>query len=359
MIGYCLILLGISFAISFGIQKFIVIRVPDQLFKYRNENGFFKKNPRVRLGGIGIFAGFLMGVSLKSLPLVRISAIQPESAFQIVNSDILIIAFSLIFILGLVDDFVGLSAWVKLPVEICVAFLLFLNHYSIRIITLPFGIDQIILPDLLSFIVTVLWIVGITNAMNLIDGIDGFAGGAALISMVSFLVLAFVNGRIEMCLISFPMIGAVLAFLFFNTYPSKIYLGDSGSLLLGFFLAVLSLKGSVKSSFGMVFIIPLTILFIPILDSLLALLRRLWNRKNPFRADRDHIHHKFLKKGFGERWTFMILMCMMLFCSVLGIALNFISRETRIVVFLILLPLAFCSMVYFCFIKYKKSVKPK
>ncbi|MCK5003481.1 MAG: undecaprenyl/decaprenyl-phosphate alpha-N-acetylglucosaminyl 1-phosphate transferase [Candidatus Aminicenantes bacterium] len=323
-------IISASFFITFLTLKYILNYVERNNITTRTNVNQDQKELRSRFGGIGIFIGFLS-------PLVLISILSGSDIFalfkiyDISGFDFYYLSLFSIFLLGLIDDLIGLNAWQKLPPEIFIASLLFANGFAIKIISIPFSDSPLLLSLPVSYILTILWIVGITNAMNLIDGIDGLAGGIGLITSVSFLVISFLNQRPESSILSVSMIGALLAFMIYNLYPSRIYMGDSGSLLLGFFLATLSLKASSKASFGISFMVPIIILFIPIFDTGLSFLRRIMKKKNPLKPDKEHIHHMLMLKGNSEKKVFYIIMAWTMIFSILGVSSALIPKYYRII----------------------------
>jgi len=324
-----LVIILLSFVVTFFLQKFILDFSRKKGIGRRNDLNRNLKGIRSRLGGVGIFMGFLISI------LIIISFMRTDISkfFTLKDSfriDIFLFSLFIIFIIGLVDDLIGLNAWQKFPVEIFAASILFFNGFGMKLISIPFAPYKVVLPFVISYLISVLWIVGITNAMNLVDGIDGLAGGVALFSSISFVIISYINHKPQLALLSTSMIGPLIAFLIYNIYPSKIFMGDSGSLVLGFFLAVLSLKASYKASFGITFFVPVIILFLPIFDTALSFLRRISKGRNPFMADNEHIHHRLIRMGNNERRVFFILMLWTLIFSVFGILSALLPKRFRL-----------------------------
>ena len=213
---------------------------------------------------------------------------------------------SLMFLLGLVDDIYQLRAKFKFIIQFLIASIVFLLGIKINVLFNPFG-DPIQLNVVISYIVTVLWLVGISNAVNFIDGVDGLAGSIITISAVTLgLVSTTISPNTISALIAFILAGAALAFLTFNFNPAKIFMGDSGALFCGFLLATLSITGIIEgSSIGIV--IPMFILAIPIIDIIFSSSRRILKGVSPFKADAEHIHHKLLHAGFSQNKIVLIL----------------------------------------------------
>lgn len=254
--------------------------------------------PISRLGGIAIWLSamltFLMLVVLSYYPYGKLL------------SGILL-GSSLMFLLGLVDDVFGLNAKFKLLIQISIATIVFLLGVSVSAIYNPFG-DPIQLNAIASYIITVLWIVGVSNALNFIDGVDGLAGSIVTISAVTLGLIAVTIAPTNAisALIAFILAGSMLSFLTYNFHPAKIFMGDSGALFSGFLLATLSITGVMKTP-ALTMIVPVFILSVPILDITFSSLRRIMKGKSPFTPDAEHIHHKLLHAGFSQNQTVLTL----------------------------------------------------
>jgi UDP-GlcNAc:undecaprenyl-phosphate GlcNAc-1-phosphate transferase len=213
------------------------------------------------------------------------------------------------------DDLRGTNAWVKFSVQILAALLVVWQGYIISGITHPAG-GRIDLGPL-AVPVTILWLVGVTNAFNLIDGADGVAGGIGAIVAGTMSVVGFATGNLESALLAAALCGALMGFLLFNFYPARIFMGDSGSLFVGFILAALAIKASQVSATTVSFLTPLVAFGLPIMDTSLSFFRRMLAGKSPFQADDDHIHHKLLRETLSHRHTAVILY---VFCLILNAA---------------------------------------
>ena len=211
------------------------------------------------------------------------------------------------FLLGLIDDIYNLNAKFKLFIQLSIATIVYLLGVQIDTIFNPMGGAPIQL-GMFSYPITVLWIVGISNAVNFIDGVDGLAGSVITVSSVT---LAIISATITStspvtALIAFILAGAMLAFLTFNFNPAKIFMGDSGALFSGFLLATLSVAGVMKGA-ALAVLLPFLVLAVPIIDITYSSIRRIMKGKSPFVADAEHIHHKLLKAGFSQKKTVVIL----------------------------------------------------
>jgi UDP-GlcNAc:undecaprenyl-phosphate/decaprenyl-phosphate GlcNAc-1-phosphate transferase len=206
-------------------------------------------------------------------------------------------------VLGVYDDFTNLRAPLKFLVQIIAATLVALSGATLQKIALPFT-GVFTLPGIVAFPLTVLWIVSISNAVNLIDGADGLAGGVAMIASLFMGIIAFGQGSLFPAVVSFALFGAIAGFLLFNFPPARIFMGDGGSLTLGFLLAVIPLLGITGNSSPpmTVPLVPvLTLLYVPIVDTLLAIVRRTRRGLPVHSPDREHIHHRLIDRGVHGR----------------------------------------------------------
>lgn len=228
-----------------------------------------------------------------------------------ISSEIAQICFFLsilvLFALGIMDDLKDLSARYKFIVQASLAILIALSGIRITSFDGLFGIDE--LPVAAQYTITVLTIVGITNAFNLIDGIDGLAGGLGFMSLVTLGLFLSISGDVNTALIAFGLAGGLFAFLYFNFNPARIFMGDTGSLVLGFVVAVLCIRLMQLHVLIPGAIVPNTpvfvagIVFIPVFDTIRVLALRIWKGKSPFHADKTHIHHLLTNAGFSHSFS--------------------------------------------------------
>ena len=212
---------------------------------------------------------------------------------------------TIIFLLGLIDDFCGLSAYIKFAVQAGAAVLLFCNGIGISQLSILASHPH--LGWLVGLPLTILWVLWITNAFNLIDGLDGLAAGSALFSSLVTCVVAILFHGEGILFLTLALAGAIAGFLRYNFNPASIFLGDSGSLLIGFLLSAIALAGSQKSSIIVAVAIPIVSLGLPILEVAVAVMRRFLSRKRLFDPDREHIHHKLLLRGISHRQAVLVL----------------------------------------------------
>ncbi len=248
-----------------------------------------------RLGGLAIFGAFLIGIAV----------LRPESG----NSEQLlaiILGATVIVITGVLDDMYEITAKAKMLGQLVAAgIIVFYGGIQIDFINLPFD-EGTLAFGILSIPFTILWIVGITNAINLIDGLDGLAAGVSTIALLTLAAMAGVLGDGFVLAVAAILAASTFGFLFYNFHPAKIFMGDTGALFLGFMIAVLSLLGF-KSVTLVSFIIPVIMLGVPISDTFFAIVRRLRMKKKWSDPDKSHLHHRLLDLGFSHRQTVLII----------------------------------------------------
>jgi UDP-N-acetylmuramyl pentapeptide phosphotransferase/UDP-N-acetylglucosamine-1-phosphate transferase len=218
-------------------------------------------------------------------------------------------------IVGLFDDIRPVRARWKFLAQIVIACVVFAAGLRVNTLSLPF-VGTLELGGVVGMLFTVVWLVGITNAFNLIDGLDGLAAGAALFALTTMFVVASLNGLVGAATMTIILAGATVGFLCFNFHPASIFLGDSGSLFLGFMLAGIGLLGSQKSPTVIAVAIPIVSLGLPVLDTTLAVARRFLRGQPIFSADRAHIHHRLLSLGHSPRRVALLLYTA---CAILGL----------------------------------------
>ncbi|MGP4061254.1 glycosyltransferase family 4 protein [Halobacillus litoralis] len=248
------------------------------------------KNVMPRLGGLAIYISFALGILF----------FFPESNYTWP----VLMGATIIIITGVLDDLKELSAKVKLGGQLLAAVVVVMGGVQVDFVNLPFG-GQIDF-GYMSIPITILWIVGITNAINLIDGLDGLAAGVSAIALLTISGMAITMGNVFVVFAGLMMLGSTLGFLVYNFYPAKIFMGDTGALFLGFMISVLSLLGF-KNVTLFSFIIPVIILGIPISDTLFAIVRRIVHRKPLSAPDKSHLHHCLLNLGYSHPETVLMI----------------------------------------------------
>lgn len=274
--------------------------------------------PIPRLGGVAVFMATAIGLLVTVLVGDVGSDLSLES-WRFFSG--LLLGGGIAFAAGLWDDLRGLRPGTKLLAQCLSAVVIFAFGFRIEVLGLGSAIQLSL--GWFSLPVTVLWVVGVTNAFNLIDGLDGLATGIAIVALGTTLAVALALGNIGVAVVCVALLGALLGFLRYNFSPARIFLGDSGSLFVGFMLAVLSVHGSLKSATAVLVIIPLFALALPLLDTLLAIARR-WLRGVPLSgADARHIHHRLLALGLTHRAAAMVMYLVAIGLAVLGVSLTF------------------------------------
>jgi UDP-GlcNAc:undecaprenyl-phosphate GlcNAc-1-phosphate transferase len=260
-------------------------------------------SPLPRLGGVAIFISF--SLSIVAAGVMSSHLIRLQSAFSLKTLLTILIPASIVFLLGVYDDLYTVGPYVKFAVQSLAATMLFMGGLRILNIPVLFGEHQ--LPWFVGLPLTILWVLAITNAFNLIDGLDGLAAGSALFSTLVAFVVALLNGYSLVTVMTIALSGAILGFLRYNFNPATIFLGDSGSLFIGFLLSALALAGAQKAPTIVAVAIPVVSFGLPILETSLSILRRLISGRPVFTADREHIHHKLLQHGLTHRQVVVVL----------------------------------------------------
>lgn len=291
--------------------------------------------PIARLGGVAIFLGFIL--SLITVELLQSGFFSKSGAswYGIVGGA------SLMFLLGVADDLKPLPAKFKFVCQILIALFAYWLGIKIVVLSNPFG-GMIILPGWLSAIFTVFWLVGITNTINLIDGLDGLAAGITTIAGITLSIIALKTNQVFGAVIILSLVGGTIGFLRYNFNPAKIFMGDCGSLFLGFTLAAISITGVLKLAATVTILLPLLILGFPIIDTTFAIIRRAASGKPIFQPDKGHLHHRLLGFGLSQRRVVVVIYG---FSSLLaGIALYLVGSKSAlsiIIVSVIMLGLGF------------------
>ena len=270
------------------------------------------------LGGTALFVGIWLAMF--------VGMVFFETIYDALADSILYVFLGgmIIFLTGLSDDLRPLGAWTKLFAQIAAGLVLYMGGLQIDPLSIPFS-GPVEMGGW-SALITVAWVVGLTNAINLIDGLDGLAGTVSLIAAISLSVLGWLFGVPEVLLVTSALIGFLVIFLYYNFYPAKIFLGDNGSLQIGYYFAVVSLLVPVKSFTAAALYVPLLALGLPLLEALLSFVRRLVSGKNVMAADRRHIFHYLAMAGFKPRATLILFSAMSTVFGLLSIAMFFWDR---------------------------------
>jgi UDP-GlcNAc:undecaprenyl-phosphate GlcNAc-1-phosphate transferase len=293
--------------------------------------------PIPRLGGVAIVLAFyapLLGLLFFHAGVNEIFLAEREKVIG------LFVGGLAIALLGVYDDLKGAGAGRKFSVQFLVAGFMFVMGYRIDAVANPFGLELQL--GWLSLPFTLFWIVGVINAINLIDGLDGLAGGVALVAVLTTFLISIQRGHPLMILFSGALAGAILGFLFYNFNPATIFMGDTGSMFLGFVLATSAIQTNQKSSTAVAVLIPGIALGLPIIDTLLAMGRRAIRGRSMFQADKEHIHHKLLARGLSHRQAVLVLYG---FCVLLGAVALVLTYTNSMQSAFLLLALAVVSFV--------------
>jgi UDP-GlcNAc:undecaprenyl-phosphate GlcNAc-1-phosphate transferase len=307
--------------------------------------------PTPTLGGAAMFLGILVaGFAASQMDVFKEIFTQNSQPWGIAAGAVLI------FFLGAADDLQDLPAPVKLAGQVFAAGILFLSGVKMQFILLP---SQVLsLGDDVSVLVTVIWIVAMINAVNLVDGLDGLAAGIVAIASAAFFVYTlqlsqtFISAAPIAAII---LVGATLGFLRYNFHPARIFMGDSGSMLLGLTLGATTVIGignagtPLPASTSEVFlayfplVIPLMVLAIPIIDAVLAVIRRARRRTSVFHADKEHLHHRLMDLGHGHRQAVLVMYIWSALAAGAGLAFSFLDREDLVFAF----PVAVAAIVLY------------
>ena len=292
------------------------------------------------LGGLAIFIGFIISVLLFAEITVEIRGI--------------LIGAVIIVLVGAIDDIKPLPALLKLLIQIVAALVAVFHGISIEMFANPFDFNASAYVSLqsLSIPITVVWIVAITNSVNLIDGLDGLAAGVSFISSVVMLIISLIVADTNVALIMAALSGACLGFLPHNFNPAKIFMGDAGSLLLGYILATMSILGLFKVYAVASFAAPFLVLAVPFFDTSFAFLRRLLHGKNPMSPDRGHFHHRLLDMGLSQKQAVLILYAI---SAVLGFAAIMVATSGKIGTLILVAALIIATIVVLIIYKSKSK----
>ena len=249
-----------------------------------------------RLGGLAIF----VATTIAMLIFGR--------AFDKIH--IIVLGGALMYLVGLVDDIKPLKAWMKLLLQLAIVIMMYVMGVRINFIQNFFGQGIINFGAVVTFLVSVLWMLGITNAINLIDGLDGLAAGTIAIDALTMAYISFIingSGKMAVCVGMMALAGACVGFLPYNFSPAKTFMGDGGALYLGFMFAALTTVGRLKSPTIITMVLPVFVLAIPVFDTLFAIVRRLFKRKSVMDADKGHLHHTLMAAGHGHMRSVLML----------------------------------------------------
>lgn len=327
LIGQVLAALVVSFLIALILTPVVRnLAVKVGAVDVPKDNRRMHKRPIPLMGGLAIFLGFLLG-ALLFVPL--------NGQYRA-----LLLGSVIIVVLGIFDDIYDLRALFKLVVQIIAAMIAVVGGNVITDLSNPniFSSNPYWHLGWLSVPVTVIWIVGMTNAVNLIDGLDGLSCGVSSISSLTLLVIALLVREPPVALLVAALAGACLGFLPYNMNPAKIFMGDTGSTFLGYVLAVISIQGLFKMYTLISFVVPFLLFGLPIFDTCFAFIRRIAHGQSPMHADRGHVHHRLIDMGFSQKQAVAVLYVI---TAILGLSAVVLTTSGAVKAMLLLV--AFCA----------------
>lgn len=290
------------------------------------------KEPMPRMGGLAIVFGFMFTVLLL-YRFVEFSETRKLMGFMA--------GACMIVVLGIFDDIYNLRARFKFFIQILAALVAILSGIRIHVVMWP--VTQAL--TYLSGPITLLWIVGVTNAVNLIDGLDGLAAGVSSIAALCLMVLCILTGEETAILLTAALAGSCLGFLPRNFNPAQIFMGDTGATFLGYTLAVTSILGVFKGYAILALVVSMLCLGLPIFDTIFAMVRRFAKHQPIMQADRGHLHHRLIDKGFSQKQAVMILYIISALCGVCAILIA--VKDAKVVVVIILMAFVMSLVIYF------------
>lgn len=309
------------------IISFLIVPISKQVgFKlgiYAQENNRTVHHGKiVRMGGVSIYLAFIISMAIFMKADTTLNGI--------------LLGGFVVFMGGLIDDIFNIRPLYKLFFEIAGALIAILyGNNLLSVIYLPFNI--VISNPIITFIISFFWIIGITNAINLIDGLDGLSSGISFIVLVTIGLLGFFLQRRDICIISLILCGSILGFLPYNFHPASIFMGDCGALFLGYILACIGLLGF-KTTAVITLGFPILVLFIPISDTLVSIIRRVLKHKKISEADKGHLHHVLMyKMNLGHKNTVLVLYLVATLFGAAALTIYFYPDIGRILIFVLLL----------------------
>jgi UDP-GlcNAc:undecaprenyl-phosphate GlcNAc-1-phosphate transferase len=335
----------VAFTVALAVAYFATPRVIDFAIKVgaldAPDARKVHTRPIPRMGGLAIYAAFVLAV-LASMYVSR----------EIMG---LLVGGTVILIVGIIDDLKPLPARVKLLGQIVAAAVLVMFDIRIEWLTNPFG--DMLYVEYLSIPLTILWVVGLTNTVNLIDGLDGLAAGVSTIASVTILLVALQQNFWTVAVLTAALAGSALGFLQHNFNPAKIFMGDTGSMFLGYMLAAISILGAVKSAATIALIVPIVALGLPILDTAFAIIRRYMSGRPIFKPDKGHLHHRLLEMGLTQKQAVLLMYVISGCLGLSAIALTEVNKSFGAFIIVALLGIAFVGARKIGVLKATKSIE--
>lgn len=292
--------------------------------------------PIPRMGGVAIFGGILAALAVAGFGVYAFGWVDPFIDYNGIEVNYwgVLLGTVLIFLVGAVDDVVDLNPKAKMLGQIVAACVVAGSGLLFSSIHNPFG-EGYIEFGWVAYPLTVFYLVAFANVINLIDGLDGLAAGITGISAITILLFAVLTGRFDAALFSVILVGVCAGFLKSNFFPASIFMGDSGALLLGFSLGVISLFAVARSALFVSLLVPVLAAGVPILDTFFAIVRRKREHRPIDEADKGHIHHRLMRAGFSQRATVLIMWAWTALLAACGVIITWADNLVRIPIFLI------------------------
>lgn len=335
-----IILFLFSFIISFILIPLIIYYSKKKNIVDIPNSRKIHHRPISRLGGVAIFLSFIIVLFMYYFLLKN------KFKFNLnFNLWLFSCAMFLSFLIGFIDDIINIRARYKLILQIITGFLVYLSGLKftmfkfLDVFNVKFGV--------FSSIITILWVISFMNAINLIDGLDGLASGIVLIATIFILIISLIQKVYIVTIISSILIGSIFGFYIFNFPPAKIFMGDGGAYFLGFMYSTITLMGIKKSSVTTMFVIPLILLLIPIIDVLQVIFKRIKVNQNVFTADKNHIHHKLLSIGITNKQILLLLYSFTIILGLFAILMLLINEKYGFIVFLLIFLMVFIGAYFF------------
>ncbi|MCL1976102.1 MAG: undecaprenyl/decaprenyl-phosphate alpha-N-acetylglucosaminyl 1-phosphate transferase [Firmicutes bacterium] len=275
-----------------------------------------------RMGGVAIYGAFVLGVLALGFYTRAIATF--------------LIACSIIVFIGWLDDYRGLSPMIKLLGQVIASLVLIKGGFYVQFITNPFTDGGLISLGIFAIPVTLLWLTGISNAVNLIDGLDGLSAGVSAIAALTMTIVCYVQGQLQTAALAAVLAAAAFGFLRYNFYPARTFMGDSGSLFLGFSLGALAIMGLSKGATIISIFIPFIIMGIPVFDTFFAIIRRLFLHKPIFQADKGHLHHSLLTLGLSHRQTVLSIYAISAVMGMFAVLIALLTSAQAMIVLIVL-----------------------
>lgn len=343
ILSFVLCLIITPFVIKFA-NKFGFVDIP-------NDSRRVHTKPMPRIGGLAMVISMYMAFLVYYLLTKNIEGIALNKRFIGYFLGSFIIA-----LMGFIDDAITLKARYKAIFQFLAGTLLYIFEVRISGIKIPFIHTDIINFGILDYPITMIWVIGVTNALNLIDGLDGLSAGIASISAVALLIIFSATSiSLEAIIITAILVGATLGFLPYNFNPAKTFMGDVGSNFLGFTLATVSIMGFAKGYTMIAIVAPILAMGVPLFDTVFAMLRRILKGQPPLRPDGAHIHHRLIKRGFTQRQAVLILYTITSICCIIAVLI--ISADIWKAILLIIATICFIVIGFLSIRKSKKMLQ--